>query len=175
MKSLKYILLLSLIVSCAPIYVNYDYEKATDFSKYKTYNFYSDMKTGLSELDEKRFFNVLNEKLAERGLTQSDAPDFFIDIKSSEYEEVPRNNVGVGLGGSGGNVGGGISIGIPVGQSKVNRQIIMDFVDENQGGLFWQAVSESSFNPDASPEKREERLSAIVNKILEGFPPKTKG
>ena len=174
MKSLKYILFFFLIVSCAPIYVNYDYERTTDFSKYKTYNFYSDMETGLSELDEKRLFNALNEKLAEKGLTQSDAPDFFIDIKSNEYEEIARNNVGVGLGGSGGNVGGGISIGIPVGQSKVNRQIIIDFVDENKGGLFWQAVSESSFNPDASPGNREERLRAIVNKILVGYPPKQK-
>ncbi len=171
MKPLKSLLLLFLIVSCAPIYVNYDYEKGTDFTQYKTYNYYSDMETGLSELDTKRLFNILDERLIAKGFSLSDTPDFYVNIQSGEYQESQRNTVGVGVGGSGQNVGGGISVGIPIGQANVNRQIIIDFVDESKNGLFWQAVTESSFNPNATPEKREERLIAIVDKVLEGYPP----
>jgi len=40
--------------------------------------------------------------------------------------------------------------------------------------LFWQAVSESSYSPNASPEKREALFNAIVTKVLEGFPPEIK-
>ncbi len=174
MKPLISVLVLLFIVSCAPIQINYDYEKGTDFTQYKTYNYYSDMETGLSELDTKRLFNILDDKLAVKGLTLSNEPDFYINIQSSEYQEEQRNTVGVGVGGSGRNVGGGISVGIPVGQSNINRQVIIDFVDESKYGLFWQAVSESSYNPKASPEKREERLIAIVDKVLEGYPPKHK-
>jgi hypothetical protein len=112
--------------------VNYDYEKTTDFNTYKTYNYYADLNTGMSELDTKRLLDALDSALQTSGYALSQTPDFFIDIKSSEYQEAARNNVGVGLGGTGGNVGGGISIGIPVGQNNLNRQIVFEFVDENK-------------------------------------------
>lgn len=160
------------IMSCAPIRVNYDYEKGTDFSKYKTYQYYGDMETGLSQLDTKRLLDAIDLKMKEKGFTISETPDFLIDIKSSEYKEVQRNNVGVGLGGGGGSMGGGISIGLPIGQANVNRQITVDFVDEKGKGLFWEAVSESVFSPNATPEKREVQLQAVVEKVLAKYPPK---
>lgn len=172
MKNLSLIILFFLIVSCAPIRVNFDYEKAADFSKYKTYNYYSNLNSGLSELDTKRLINALDEELRTKGLSISETPDFYIDIKSNTYQEVQNSSVGVGVGGTGGNVGGGISVGIPIGQSNYNRVIQFDFVDENGQGLFWQALSESSFSPNSAPEKREALLKAIVTKVLEGFPPK---
>lgn len=172
MKLFKLLLFLLFVVSCAPIHVNYDYEKGTDFTQYKTYNYYSDLETGLSELDTKRLLNILDERLSVKGFSLSDTPSFYINIQSSEYQESQRNTVGVGVGGSGRNVDGGISIGIPVGKANVNRQIIFDFVDESKNGLFWQAVTESSFNPNATPENKGERLKAIVDKVLEGYPPK---
>jgi len=172
MKFIKTMLIFVLIVSCAPIYVNYDYDQSTDFTTYKTYNYYSDMTTGLSELDTKRLLNTLDMQLKEKGFNLSDTPDFFIDIKSGEFQSAQRQTVGVGLGGGGGNVGGGISIGLPIGQANVNRQITIDFVDENKKQLFWQALSESSFNPKATPDKREARLQAIVEKVLTKYPPK---
>ena len=172
MKPLKISLLALLIVGCAPIRVNYDFDKTTNFSNYKTYNYYSEMNTGLNELDTKRLLNALDAKMTAKGFSLSDSPDFFIDIKSREYQEAARNTVGVGLGGGGRHVGGGISIGLPVGQANMNRQITIDFVDENKKQLFWQAVSESSFNPNAIPEKREARLNAIVEKVLVAYPPK---
>ncbi|WP_033959236.1 DUF4136 domain-containing protein [Psychroserpens jangbogonensis] len=171
MKYLSILLLLVIVTSCAPIRVNYDYEKTTDFKAYKTYNYYANLNTGMSELDNKRLLKVLDKALQANGYSLSETPDFFVDIKSSEYQEASRSNVGVGVGGTGGNVGGGISIGIPVGQNKLNRQIVFEFVDENKNGLFWQAVSESSYSPNASPEKREAQFKAIVTKVLEEFPP----
>ena len=172
MKPIISLLLLLLVVSCAPVHVNYDYEKGTDFTQYKTYNYYSNMETGLNELNTKRLLDVLDEKLTTKGITLSETPDFYINIQSSEFQEAQRNTVGVGVGGSGRNLGGGISIGIPVGQQNINRQIIIDFVDESKIGLFWQAVTETSINPNSSPEKKEERFKIIVDKVLEGYPPK---
>ena len=175
MKNLTFILFgLILFSSCNAIRVNYDYEKTADFSTYKTYDYYSDMKTGLSELDTKRLLNAMDAALQSKGYTLSDTPDFLIDIKSSEFRESQRNNVGVGVGGGGGNVGGGVSVGIPIGQNNLSREIIFDFVDEDKMGLFWQAVSESGYKPNASPEKREAQFAAIVAKVLEGFPPEKK-
>ncbi len=174
MNRFKILFLLLVTYSCSPIYVTYDYDKAIDFSNYKTYNYFSDMEPGLSELDTKRLLDALDLQMKEKGFELSNTPDFFIDIKSSEFQGVQRETVGVGIGGTGRNVGGGISIGLPIGQANVNRQITIDFVDENKKQLFWQAVSESSFNPNATPEKREAKLNAIVEKVLTKYPPKNR-
>jgi hypothetical protein len=152
--------------------VNFDYEKSTNFSNYKTYNFFSDIDSGLSELDQKRLIFALETKLNGMGLEKSENASFLIDIKSNERHENSRNTVGVGVGGGNRGLGGGISIGIPIGQSKINRQITVEFVDDTKIGLFWQAKAESGFKPNQKPEKREAHFKAIVEKMLEGYPPK---
>jgi len=173
MKSVKILFISLFIFSCAPIYVTHDFEKGTDFSKYKSYNYYQDIQTGLSALDNKRLFNVLDNQLQSQGFSRSDMPDFYINIYSQEYQEVQSSSVGVGMGGSSGNVGGSVSVGIPIGQGQVSRRIIFEFVDENSIGLFWQAVSESSYNPNATPEKRESYLKILVEKVFRKYPPKS--
>ena len=175
MKKLLMLAGISLIIfSCATVRVDYDYERSTNFNAYKTYNYYSDMNVGMSELDTKRLLDALDTGLQAKGLSLSDSPDFLINIKTNTFQEGRSNNVGVGVGGGGGNVGGGISIGIPVGQAKTNRQIVFEFVDENKSGLFWQAKSESAFQPNAKPEVRETQFATIVEKVLSGYPPALK-
>ena len=62
-------------------------------------------------------------------------------------------------------------MGIPIGQSNINREIIIDFVDERKTGLFWQAITKTNYNPNSSPERKEERFKIIVQKVLSGYPP----
>lgn len=163
--------ILILVFSCVGVRVNYDYESGTDFNGYKTYNYYGTMDMGMSELDSNRLLDALDAGLKSKGLSLSDDPDFLINIKSSQFQEAQRNNVGVGVGGGGGHVGGGISIGIPVGLTKINREIVFEFIDENKSGLFWQAKSESNYQPNAKPEAREANFKAVVAKVLSGYPP----
>ena len=171
MKRLFLLFSVLLFVGCNPIKVTFDYEKSANFNNYKSYNYYDDMKTGMNELDTKRLIKALDAAMQVKGYSRTDNPDFFIDIGSSEYQQQSNNNMVLGAGTGGGNVGGGISVGIPVGQPKMGRQIVIEFVDERGIGLFWQAISESSYNPNASPEKREAQFVAIVAKIIEGYPP----
>lgn len=171
MRSIVAIILLIFITSCAPIYVNYDYEKSVDFNQYKTYNYYSNVETGLSELDSKRLINILDAEMKNKGLILSESPDFYVNIKSQEFQNVQQSSVGVGIGSTGRNFGGGVSMGIPIGQSNINREIIIDFVDESKTGLFWQAITETNYNPNSSPERKEERFKILVQKVLSGYPP----
>lgn len=175
MKVFKYILLLLLITSCGPI-IYYDFEKSTDFNQYKSYNYFDDMETGLSELDTKRIIRVIDAKLVTLGLVRSDNPDFYIDIQSQDVQNRTNSNVGVGVGGTGRNIGGGISVGLPIGSSQNTREIVIEFVDiSNEEKLFWQAISESSYRANASPERREEAFKILIEKIFEGYPPKIRG
>ena len=168
MKRLVPFILALLLFSCG-VTVNYDYQKGTDFTKYKTYHYFDNMETGLSELDAKRLFRVLNEALESEGLSMSNSPDFLIDIKSSYFEDTHSGtSVGFGVG----TVGGGISVGVPVGQANVSRQIIFDFVDAQTEQLIWQAASKEPHMPENTPEAREAQFKMVVEKVLQGFPPK---
>ena len=170
MKNLKFLFIAFLITSCGTI-VNYDYEKTTDFSTYKSYNYFDNMETGLSELDTKRLERAIDGKLKTMGLTRSETPDFYIDIQSQHVANRNNSSVGVGVGGGGGRGFGGVSVGIPVGQNKEAREIVIEFVDETKTGLFWQAVSESNYNSNASPEKREAVFAKLVEKVFAQYPP----
>jgi hypothetical protein len=173
MKNLKFLFIAFLITSCGTI-VNYDYEKTTDFSTYKSYNYFDNMETGLSELDTKRLERAIDGKLKTMGLTRSETPDFYIDIQSQRVVNRNNSSVGVGVGGGGGRGFGGVSVGIPVGQNKEAREIVIEFVDETKTGLFWQAVSESNYNSNASPEKREAVFAKLVEKVFAQYPPQKK-
>lgn len=152
------------------VYVNYDYDSDTDFDNYVAYGYFSDMETGLSPLDDKRLFRVLDSTLQSKGFLFSEEPDFFINILTEEFREAPQN-VGVGIGGTGGNIGGGVSVGVPIGNGQLERRIQFDFIDAQGNFLFWQAVARSKFKPKASPLAREEQLRKVVEKVFSKFPP----
>ncbi len=172
MKQLLPIFFLVFFVSCSAIKVSYDYDKETDFSAYSTYNYYPDMDTGLSELDTKRLLRAIDSTLRGKGFLLSEEPEFLIGIVSSSFQAPRNNTVGVGIGGGGRNVGGGMSIGLPVGATNIKREIQFDFVDSQKDELFWQAVTVSSLKENSSPLEREKKLRALVVKAFEKYPPK---
>lgn len=174
MKYLLSILLFCFLVACSSVKVKYDYDREVDFSSYTTYNYFSDIESGLSPLDEKRLIRLLDAALQAKGYLLAEEPDFYINILSQEFRKVPNNSVGVGVGVTGRNVGGGFSMGVPVGNSGIQRRIEFDFVDAQRNVLIWNASSESGYREFASPSVREERLEAVVQKVLSKFPPEKK-
>lgn len=162
----------SLFMNCS-VYINYDYDKTTNFDNYISYGYFPDLKTGMSSFDDKRLFRVLDSTLQSKGFTYSEEPDFFINILSEEFREPPQN-LGVGIGGTGGNVGGGVSVGVPLAGGQLQRSIQFDFVDAQGDYLFWQAVATSKFMPKTNPTKREEQLRKVVEKVFSKFPPTKK-
>ncbi|NNC33359.1 MAG: DUF4136 domain-containing protein [Croceitalea sp.] len=171
MRKFALLLILGLLASCSSVRVNYDYDRATNFSNYTTYNYFNDMDSGLSPLDEKRLLRLLDSTMQVKGFLLAEEPDMFINILSNEYQELPQNNVGVGVGGTGRNVGGGISVGLPLGRSGLKRSIQFDLVDAQKDALFWKAVSESNFKEGGTPIMREQQLRNVVSKVFAKFPP----
>lgn len=170
MKLLKTLIVLLLLTSCGA-YVDYDYEKSTNFSDYKTYNYFTDMDTGFSQLDDKRLMRALDAKLYAMGFTKNDDPSFRIDIQSGEITNNSNSNVGIGMGGTGRNVGGGVTVGFPIGSNTVQREVSIEFVDDSKNGVFWQAITTLS-NIGTTPEKREASFAKMVEKVFSKYPPK---
>ncbi|MEA1785915.1 DUF4136 domain-containing protein [Arenibacter sp. GZD96] len=172
MKKTLLLLFTFIVSSCAGIKVNYDYDKNTSFNNYTTYNYFPNMVTGLSDLDAKRLLDAVDANMAAKGILLAEEPDFLINIQSRSYQGQRNNALGVGLGGTGRRVGGGVSIGIPVGQPNVELELQFDFIDSQKNVLFWQGVSQSGYKDGLSPIAREQRLREIANKVFTKYPPK---
>ncbi|MEB8330020.1 DUF4136 domain-containing protein [Flavobacteriaceae bacterium KMM 6897] len=174
MRNILTVLVFLLLASCNAVRVNYDYDKDTDYSSYTTYNYYPEMKTGLSQLDTRRLLDAIDSTMQVKGMLLAEEPEFFINITSNSIRAPRNNTVGVGVGGTGRNVGGGLSIGLPIGQPDLDRVIQFDFVDSQKDELFWQAISESSFQENLSPVERETKLKQVVDKVFAKYPPGSK-
>ncbi len=172
MKYLQYIFLAVFISSCGGPRAVYDYDETAAFSNISTYHIFPDLETGMNQLDEQRLLTILNEQLAKKGFTTSQDPQIYVNFYSTEYQTPTRNSVGIGVGGTGGNVGVGVSGGIPIGGPDTYRRVTFDFIDVQKDVLIWQAVVEGKFDNNTSPEKRAERLSKMVEEALKGYPPK---
>lgn len=160
-----------LLCSCASVRVNYDYDKTTDFSNYSTYGYYPEMETGLSQLDTRRLISAVDSVMRVKGFRMSEEPDFLINIHSASFHNPQENTVGVGVGGTGRTMGGGVSIGLPLGGTTIKREIVFDLVDQQKDVLFWQAVSTSDYRDNAAPSTREKMLHEVVRKVFSRYPP----
>ena len=159
-------------MSCTAVRVSYDYDKDTTFSNYSTYHYYYNIDTGLSDLDNRRLFKAIDSILLLKGLLLSEEPDFFVNVTSRSYVAPQPNSVGLGVGGTGGNIGGGLAIGLPIGGAKEEIEIQFDLIDSQKEELFWQAISSSSYREEGTPEAREQQLQKIVDKVFSKYPPK---
>lgn len=172
MRLLLVCCVLLFLTSCNTVRVAYDYDKRTNFNNYTTYNYFSDVQTGLSVFDDRRLFSVLDSTLRAKGFLQVEEPDFYINIQSEEFRSAPStNNVGVGIGGTNRNMGGGMTIGIPMGRSGLQRQLQFDFVDSQTNKMFWQGVGSANYKEKATPVEREQQIQRVVHKIFSKFPP----
>ncbi|HET8837849.1 MAG TPA: DUF4136 domain-containing protein [Flavobacteriaceae bacterium] len=160
-----------LLFGCAAPQIFYDYDVQTDFSVYKTYNFYTDMETGLNDLDDERVFVAIDSALTKKGIHLSTTPDFKVNFYASYFEKPSGSRIGLGFGSGGGGIGIGVSGGIPVGAPDVYMHLTIEFVEWPSNVLYWQTVIESRFNPNMSPEERSAYFQNIILKALEKYPP----
>ncbi len=100
MKIMVPALLLLVFFSCTSVRVASDYDKAVDFTAYKTYAFF---KTGIdkveiSDLDKKRILRSIDETMAMKGFTKSETPDILINFFTKARQEVNVNQYNAGFG-----------------------------------------------------------------------------
>lgn len=171
MKQLFFFLGMISLISCGGPKAFYDYDEKMDFEQCQNFSYYSNVESGLSELDEQRFIRSLSKSLMDEGYQKSENPDFRINFYAEFFEERNNNTIGIGVGSGGGAVRGGVSGGIPIGGTKQLISLTIEFTNAINDELFWQAVVESKFNKELSPQEREEAFLEIAKKALENFPP----
>ena len=175
MKTTKFLpLLLFVVVSCASVQVNSDYDKSVDFTQYKTYAYY---KTGIdkveiSDLDKKRILRSIDEVMLSKGFTKNDTPDLLININAKAERNVNVNQFYTGYGygwGLGWNPYWGSQYSV---SNATDGILTIDLIDAKKKELVWQGEGTGYLTKDTN--KKDENVREFVTKILAQFPPEKK-
>lgn len=154
------------IASCVALSV--DYDRAVNFSQYKSYDFYPDIESGLNSLDNERIMTLVDSMLNTKGIVQSGSPQLLINFFSNAYVDDSGSSIGIGLGK---NLGIEIFGEIPIGSDKINQSLTVDFIDAEKDALVWQAVISSEYSISATPQEKEAYYRKLIQKAFKKFPP----
>jgi len=160
--------------ACSTLTTNADYDKAVDFSKFKTYA-WKNTDPSQNSLIEQRIQTAVDGVLASKGLRKVDEnPDLWVVAhpRLSKETQINTYNSGWGYGwgwGYGAGYAGGMSSStvseIPVGN------LIVDLVDASRKQMVWRGTASKTLDPNASPETRQKNVDEAVTKMFAGYPP----
>ncbi len=171
MKKLIYLTLFLLtFISCSVNRTNYDYDNYTDYSQYKTYDFFSDAGNGLNDFDVKRVKNVIARQLNLKGMVHSDTPDVYVNFISNKNEIRNNTSMDIGIGDENFGIGlGNISLGSSV---DIEQTVTIDLVEAKNNKLIWQGAIRSQIRDNLSPSQKESHFANITKKVFKNYPPK---
>lgn len=167
-------LLLASAAGCSPYSVSEDYDNSADFSKYKTWTWFTGPKPsgpGLDALNEGRIRAAFEAELPLRGLTKGEgAADLLVTYHASVSQkiEVTPTTMSFGYGWGRGYVG--MSPGSDV-RTYDEGTLIVDLLDAKTKSLVWRGTARATVYRDADPEYRTERIRGAVQAILQRYPP----
>ena len=149
--------------------VRYNFDKDTDFSKFKTYKWVV-LKgaTPVDDLTDKQIKDAIDAQLATKGLSKVDSEDanLFVGYQAAVGTEKQFTSYDSGWGygpgwyGRGWYGGGG---GMTTGQTSTiyNGQLAIDMYNSAGHTLVWRGVVSKTLDPKAKPEKRQKRAQHI--------------
>ncbi|HYV84750.1 MAG TPA: DUF4136 domain-containing protein [Patescibacteria group bacterium] len=151
--------------------VKTDFDKKTDFAKYKSFAFRkgTDAPTPFAQ---QRIEGAVATQLKTRGMTPAESADLLAythtQISSEKRMDVSSFGYGgyAGWGGWGGAYGtSSVTVSnIPVGT------VVVDLVDGASNALVWRGIASDTLLTNPTPEKSEKRINKAMEKLFRGFP-----
>ena len=187
MKKLLFFSLVGILLSVSTAVgqdVRYNFDKNSDFSKFKTYKWVP-LKdaTKLNDLVDKQIIDSVNSELTAKGLTQTteDSANLYVGYQAGigQEKEFTSYSSDWGYGGGwyrGGWYGGAGGMSTTSGQTSTIYigQLAVDMYDSANHNLVWRGVASKTIDPKAKPEKQEKNLKKAVTKLLKNYPPPVK-
>jgi hypothetical protein len=163
--------------------VRYNFDKNTDFSKFKTYK-WVELKDAskVNELMDKDIKSAIDTELASKGLTKVDGDDanLYIGYQGGVGQEKQftsyNSSWGYGPGWYGGGWYGGPSSSTTTGQTSTIYigQLAVDMYDSAHKDLVWRGVASKTIDPKAKPDKQQKNLAKAMKKLFKNYPPQVK-
>ena len=175
-RGIAFIIFLTMLIGCSGIAVTYDYDQKEDFAKLKKYSWMQQPKSVAADVQavqlnnslfDKRLKEAVNEAMRAKGLQLVDNnPDFLIVYHTGVKDRVNITDWGYGYGPYWGPWGGPIDV-----QQYTEGTLILDFVDAENNQLVWCGTATKALTGKPSPEKAEQVIKQVVEKLLVNYPP----
>ncbi len=163
--------------------VRYNFDKDTDFSKFKTYK-WVELKdaTNPGDLLDKQIKAAFDAELAAKGLTkvEDDTANLYIgyQVAIKQEKEFTSYNTDWGYGPGWYRAGwyGAPAGGMTTGQTSTIYvgQLVLDMYDSANHDLVWRGLASKTIDQKAKPEKQQKNLNKAVTKMLKNYPPPVK-
>jgi len=165
------LLLISAVLAAQQI--SFDFDRAADFSKYRTFTW----REGTNAPDtflHKRIVTAVESELAARGLTRNDTkPDLYVLY----HVVLDTRKTVTGWNGDGGfgpppwawGPGGG-RVDLQLNELLLGT-LVLDVADGTTRDLVWRGMAVGDIDVHAKPEKRDASITKAVVKLLKNYPP----
>jgi hypothetical protein len=157
--------------ACSTLQVSTDYDKAVDFSKYKTFS-YHDTGEIKNDIFASRIENALSDALAAKGLRRVEKDgDLWLVAHPRLSKQTQINTYNTGWGYGYGWYGGMGTTTSTVSEIPVGT-LVVDLVDGKKKDLVWRGTASDTLKENATPEEREKKVREVAADLFAGFPPK---
>ena len=152
--------------------VNYNFDAAADFTKFKTYK-WVEIPGGikLDDLLAKQLTTALEAELAKKSLTKTDSDDADLyigyQVAVTQEKEITAYDTGWGYGAR----WGGRGMTTATSSTLHIGSVAMDIYDRANKRLVWRGVATKTIDQGAKPEKRQKNIQKGAEKLLKNYPP----
>jgi hypothetical protein len=167
------------LAGCSGIRVGADWDRKTDFARYKTYDwlpvieeeFALDPRLDVSLLS-RRVRTAADRELQAMGFAlDANQPDFLVRWHAASRTRLQATAMDRGYARGRGGWGYGTRTDVHIREYEQGA-LILDFVDRETNVLFWTGFAEAEIRFSASSDRRRKRINEAVVKLLAQFPPK---
>jgi hypothetical protein len=164
--------------------VRYNYDKGTDFSKFKTYKWVLIKGAQMpNDIVDKQIKSTIESQLLMKGLTavDTDNADLYIGYQTAVGSEKQFSSFSSGMGpgwgygggwyGGGWYGGGGMSTTTGQTTTIYVGQLVLDMYNPAGKDLIWRGTASKTLDPKAKPDKQQKNLNKAVAKLLKNYPP----
>jgi hypothetical protein len=153
--------------------VTYDYDRAANFSNYKTYAWTRGTEL-TDELNHARVVRAIDAALVAKGLARvepSADPDVLVAYHASFDKKLEITGTTHGWGPFG---LGGDRTGLARVEPIVVGTLVVDISDARTNAIVWRSLASSDIRPNDKPETREKKITKATEKMFKNYPPQSR-
>jgi Domain of unknown function (DUF4136) len=152
--------------------VSYDYDRAADFSKYKTYAWTGGNEL-IDELTHARVMRAIDGALLVKGLARVE-PNAHSDVLVAYHASFDKKLEITGTAHGWGPFGLGDRSGSGWVQPVLVGTLVVDISETRTRALVWVGLASSDIRPGDKPETREKKITRATEKMFRNYPPQSR-
>lgn len=163
MRYLTFFVLSCLFMACKTTSV-VDYEKGLNWDPQKTYQYYDEMNSGLSPIDQERVVKNIDSLLQLKGFQKVEKCHYKVSYFVEEVISEPATLIDEN--------GLEYVVENPLSPAKILQRLTIEIRDATLNEkLLWQGIHEGNYSQKTSEKRKDLYYSKAIAEMLAAFPP----